>query len=123
VKSALERGLDPRGHRWEHTALEQDREQQILDWIKQNREGRTQHASYEKRTQGILQELIQFQVPITRGWINSLVLRCPDEIIQAKFPQEEQRLQVRRMFLERTMQNLNEYEYVQGRTAELQICI
>jgi hypothetical protein len=33
------------------------------------------------------------------------------------FPQEEQRLQVPGMFLERTMQNFN--EYVQDRTGEL----
>jgi hypothetical protein len=38
-----------------------------------------------------------------------------------KFPDEEQRLQISRVFLERTVQNLNEYEYeyVQGWTAEL----
>jgi hypothetical protein len=41
VKSALEHGLDPQGHRGKQTALEQDREQQILDWIKQNAEGST----------------------------------------------------------------------------------
>jgi hypothetical protein len=49
-----------------------------------------------------------------------LVLRDPDEIIQAKSsPQEEQRLQVPRVFLERTMWNLNDNEHVQDCTAEL----
>jgi hypothetical protein len=59
----------------------------------------------------------QFQVPITRGRVNSFVLGSPDEIIQAKSSrQEEQHLQVMRVFLERTVQNLN--EYVQGCIAE-----
>jgi transposase len=38
VKSTLEHGLNPPGHQGKHTALEQDREQQILDWIKQHAE-------------------------------------------------------------------------------------
>jgi hypothetical protein len=60
----------------------------------------------------------QFQVPITRGWVHSFILHDPDQIIEAKSPpKEEQRLQVPRVFLERTVQNLN--EYVQGGTAEL----
>jgi glutamine cyclotransferase len=41
-------------------------------------------------------------------------------LLQAKSsPPEEQRLQVPRVFLQRTVQNLNEYEYIQGCTAEL----
>jgi hypothetical protein len=49
-----------------------------------------------------------------------LVLRDPDAIIQAKNSrQEEQRLQIARVFLEQTMQNLNEYEHVQGCPAAL----
>jgi hypothetical protein len=30
--------MDPPEHRGKHPALDQDREQQILDWIKQNAE-------------------------------------------------------------------------------------
>jgi hypothetical protein len=41
VKSALEHGVDPPGHRGKHTDLEHDREQQIIGWIKQNAEGNT----------------------------------------------------------------------------------
>jgi hypothetical protein len=60
----------------------------------------------------------QFHVPIAGGWVNSFVLHYSDEIIQTTHsPQEEQRLQVPRLFLERTVQNLN--EYIQGCTAEL----
>jgi hypothetical protein len=39
VKSALEYGLDPPGHRGKHAALEHNREEQLLDPIKQNAEG------------------------------------------------------------------------------------
>jgi hypothetical protein len=83
-------------------ALEQDREQQILDWIKQNAEGSTPVTRKEIREYCTS----QFQVPITRSDHSS-----------KNFPQEEQGLQVPRMFLKRTMQNLS--EYVQGWTPEL----
>jgi hypothetical protein len=60
----------------------------------------------------------QFQGPITRDCDNSVVLRYPEEIIQAKSArQEEQCLQVPRAFLHRTAQNLN--EHVQWCAAEL----
>jgi hypothetical protein len=50
----------------------------------------------------------QFQAPITRGWVNSFVPHCPDQIIQTKsIPEEEQLLQVPRVFLDRTVQDLN----------------
>jgi hypothetical protein len=50
--------------------------------------------------------------------MNSFVLRHPDRIFNTKsVPQEQQRLQVHRMFLERTVHDRN--EHVQGRAAEL----
>jgi hypothetical protein len=108
--------LDPPGHRGTHTSLEQDREQKILDWIKQNAEGSASVTRKEIKDYCTS----QFQVPITRGWVTSFVLRYPNEVIQAKSsPQEEQRLRVSRMFLERTLQNLNECEHVQGCPAEV----
>jgi hypothetical protein len=49
----------------------------------------------------------QLKVPITRGWVNSFVLRHLDKIIKTKsVPQEQQRLQIPRMFLERTEQSM-----------------
>jgi hypothetical protein len=58
----------------------------------------------------------QFKHSITRGWVGSLILRHADEIIQTKsVSQEQQRLQVPRLFLNRIVQNLN--EHVQGRVA------
>jgi hypothetical protein len=41
VKSTRVHELNPSGHQGKQTAFEQDREQQILDWIKQNAEGST----------------------------------------------------------------------------------
>jgi transposase len=85
VTLALEHGLDPPGHRGKQTALEQDREQQFLDWTKQTAESGTPVTRKEIKNYCTS----QFQVPITRGWVNSFVLHCPDEFIQAKsFPQE-----------------------------------
>jgi hypothetical protein len=50
--------------------------------------------------------------------VNSFVLpRCGDVLSTKSTPQEQQRLQVPRAFLERTIRNLN--EHVQGCTAEL----
>jgi hypothetical protein len=60
----------------------------------------------------------QFQIPITRGWVNSFVLRHFDDLIQTTSTQQEkQRLPIRRAFLERTVRNLN--KHVQGCVSEL----
>jgi hypothetical protein len=50
------------------------------------------------------------KVPISRGLVNSFVLRHPDKTIKTKsVPQEQQRLQVPRMFLQRAVYDLNEH--------------
>jgi hypothetical protein len=50
--------------------------------------------------------------------VNSFVLRHSDQIFKTKItPQEQQRFQVSRMFLERTVQDLK--EHVRGCVAEL----
>jgi hypothetical protein len=91
VKSALGHGMNSPGHRGKHTALEQDHEQQILDWIKQNAEDSTPVTRKEIKDY----RTSQFQVPMTRGSVKSFVLRSLDENIQEKGSlQEEQRLQV-----------------------------
>jgi hypothetical protein len=60
----------------------------------------------------------QFKASITLGWMNSLILRHRAQIIRTKsVPQEQQRLQVPRVLLERTVQNRN--EHVSGCVAEL----
>jgi hypothetical protein len=67
VKSALEHGLDPLGHRGKHSALEQDREQQMFHWINQNAEGSTPMTKREIEDYRTSQLQFQFQVSITRG--------------------------------------------------------
>jgi hypothetical protein len=60
----------------------------------------------------------QFQAPITRDEVSWFVLRDGEKVIQMKSaPQKEQCLQVRRVLLPRTVQDLN--EYVRRCTAEL----
>jgi hypothetical protein len=85
-----------------HPALHADREQQILDEIQQKAEQSTPVGKTERKDCCTT----QLKVPITRGWVNSFVRRHSDQIFKTKStPQEEQRLQVPRMFLERTEQN------------------
>jgi hypothetical protein len=103
VKSALEHALDQLGHRVKHTALEQDHEQQLFHWNKQDPESSMPVTRKEIKDYC----MNQFQVPITGGWANPFVLGDPDEIIQAiSSPREGQRLQAPRVFLERIVQNL-----------------
>jgi hypothetical protein len=75
VKLALEYRPDPPRHRWKHRALEQDREQQILDWIRQNAEGGRPVTRKEIKDHCTS----QFQASIAQGWANSFVLRHPDK--------------------------------------------
>jgi hypothetical protein len=91
VQSALAHGLELSGQRRKHTALDSHREQQILDWIHQNAEQSTPVSKMEIKNHCTG----QLKVPITHGWVNSFVLRHPDEIIETKsVPQEQQLLQV-----------------------------
>jgi Na+-transporting NADH:ubiquinone oxidoreductase subunit NqrC len=79
-----------------------DREQQILGWIQQQAErsapvGKTEIKDYCTT---------QLKARITRVWVNSFVRRDSDQIFKTKStPQEQQRLQGPRMFLERTEQS------------------
>jgi hypothetical protein len=103
VQSALAHGLELPGEREKYTALDADREQQNLDWIQETAEQSTSVSETETKDccTG------QLKVPITRGWVNSFGLRHPDETIETKsVDQEQQRLQVPRMFLERTGQSV-----------------
>jgi hypothetical protein len=112
--SGPEHRLGPLGHREKHTALDQGHEWQTLEWTQQN----------AKRNTPVIRKEIkdyyasQFHAPISRGWVNSFILRHPEDIIQIKrSPQEKQCLQVPRVFRERPAHNLK--AYVQGYTSEL----
>jgi hypothetical protein len=106
VQWALAHGLEPPEERGKRTAFDADREQQILDWIQQKADQSTPIGKAEIEYYCST----QLKVPIPRGWVNSFVLRHSDQIFKTKStPQEQQRLQVRRMFLERTVQDLKEH--------------
>jgi hypothetical protein len=60
----------------------------------------------------------EIKIKFPRGWVNSFVLQRSDKVIQTEnAPQEEQRSQVPRAHLERTIQDL--YDHVHGYVAEL----
>jgi transposase len=106
VQSTPAHGLEPSGEPGKHSALEADREQQILDWIQQKAEQSTPIGKTEIKDYCTT----ELKVPIARGWVNSFVLRHSDQIFKTKSThQEQQRLQVPRMFLERTVQDLKEH--------------
>jgi hypothetical protein len=78
VQAVLARGLNEPGQRGKHLALDQDREQQILDWIQQNAGEDT------AITRGEIMDYCtsQFKITSTREWVNSFVLRYSDEVRQ-----------------------------------------
>jgi transposase len=111
---ALAHGWQPPGERGKHFALDADHEQQILNWIQQKAEQSTPVEKTEIKNYCTT----QVKVLLTRGWVNSFVLRHSDQIFKTKSTsQEQQCLQVPRMFLERTVQDLK--EHVQKYVAEL----
>jgi hypothetical protein len=114
VKAALEHDMEPPGHQGKHSAIDDEYEQHILAWIQESAETSTPVTKTEIKDYCTR----EFQVAVTRGWVNSFVLRHAEEIIPTKrSPQDEQRLQVPRVLLARTIQELN--EHVKGCIAEL----
>jgi transposase len=98
--------MKPPGHRRKHSAIDEVHEQQIIAWIQKSAETSTPVTKTEIKDYCTR----EFQVAVTRGWVNSFVLRHALEIIPTKSsPQEEQRLQVPRVFLDRAIQELNEH--------------
>jgi transposase len=86
VQSALAHGLELRRERGKQTALDHQREQQILDWIQQNAEQSTPVSTTEIKDYCTG----QLKVPITRSWVNSFVLRHPEKNIKTKSVPQEQ---------------------------------
>jgi hypothetical protein len=100
--SALAHSLESPGQREKHTALDYYRDEQILDRIQQNAE---KHTSISKKK--IKDHCIsQFKASTICNWVNSFILRDPDGIIQTKsVPEEQQRVQVPQVFLEKIEQS------------------
>jgi hypothetical protein len=102
VQSACVHGLDPPEERVKHLALDTVRERPILDWIQQKAEQSTPIGKTEIKDYCTT----RLKLPITRGSVNSFVRRHSDQIFKTKSThQEQERLQVLRMFLERTEQS------------------
>jgi hypothetical protein len=76
----LAHGLDEPGQREKYAALDQDREQHILDWIRQNAE---QDIPVTK-TEIMDHCTTEFKIRFTLGWGNSFVLRTSDDVIHTK---------------------------------------
>jgi hypothetical protein len=86
VQSELAHGLELPGERGKHPALDRDREQQIPDWIQQKAEQSTPVGKTEIKDCCIT----QLNVLITRGCVNSVVLRDSHQIFETKsIPQEQ----------------------------------
>jgi hypothetical protein len=114
VQAAVTHGLYEPGQRGKHIAIDQDRKQQILDWIQQKAEQKTRVMRGEIMNYCTS----QFKIKSTRGLVNSSVLRHSDDVIQTQSrPEEERRSQILRAFLERIIQDL--HNYIQGCVAEL----
>jgi hypothetical protein len=94
--------------------MDEDREREILAWISQ------QAAKRTPITRRNLREHVttKYDLPTTRGWVNSFISRHIDEICQMKSsPQEAEHLEVPRCFLDQTLLRIS--EFVQSRPAEL----
>jgi hypothetical protein len=114
AQAALAHELDDPGQRGKHAARDEDREQQILDWIRPNAEQDTP----VRKTEIMDHYTAKFKIKSTRGCVNSFVLQHLGDVIQTKSaPQDEQWLQVPRACLERKVKDLN-YQ-VQGCVTDL----
>jgi hypothetical protein len=86
----------------------------MLDWIRQSAEQDTPLTKEEIKNYCTT----QFRISMTRGWLNSFVLRHSGDVVQTTSTQQEaQRSQVPRAFLERTIWNFN--GHVQGCVVKL----
>jgi hypothetical protein len=114
VQRALENGWNTPTSRGRHPAMHPESEAKILQWVGNNYEQsnpvtRTEILHYCER---------KFNVPATRGWVDSFILRHQSELIEKKIlPQEEPRLQVPRVFLDETIRAME--ASVQNRPADL----
>jgi hypothetical protein len=114
VKAALENGLEPPKVRGRHFAFDDDSEAEILDWI----EKRADKSRPVTRTDLRRYCETKYSTSISRGWVDSFILRHRDLLRETKStPQEEARLEVPRVFLDETIRCLR--EYVHGMKAEL----
>jgi hypothetical protein len=100
IMSALAHGLESPEMRGRHQELTEDREREILAWINKCA---TKSRPITRRD---LREHVtaEYDVPTTRGPVNSLLGRHIGEFCAARSsPQEAQRLEIPHCFLEQTL--------------------
>jgi hypothetical protein len=97
-----------------HPATDEGLEAEILEWIE------AQAEKYNPATRTDLHQRYQakYSVAISRGWVDSFILRHRDELGETKStPQKDARLEVPRIFLNETVHCLR--ESVHGMKAKL----
>jgi hypothetical protein len=110
----LANSLNERKSRGRHLALSVESGANILAWITDKAEKSA--AVTRTDIQNYCREICKIEV--TRGWVDSFISRHSAELIERKSsPQNEPRLQVRRVFLDQTARSM--HDAVQGRLADL----
>ena len=100
VHSALANGLSPPKSRGRHLTVDAESDANILAWIKKQAEKNA--AVTRTDIKNYCHEVCRLEV--SRGWVDSFILRHSAELTEKKSsPQEEPRLQVPRIFLEETI--------------------
>jgi hypothetical protein len=114
LKAALANGLGPPKVRGRHPAIDEGSEAEILEWI----EAQAEKCNPATRTNFCQHCQSKCSVTISRGWVDSFILRNRDELAETKSkPREDARLEVLRIFLNETLGCLG--EYVREMKAEL----
>jgi hypothetical protein len=114
VKAELANGLEPPKVRVPHPVIDEGSEAEILEWI----ESQAEKCNPATRTDLRQHCQAKYSPAISRGWVDSFILRHRDELVEMKStPQEDARVKVAGIFLDETMRCLG--EYVHGMKAEL----
>jgi hypothetical protein len=114
ISQALAHGLEPPEARGRHPAFDAEIEDELLLWIEANAAKSTAVTARDVRAH--LES--RYHMPASRGWVNSFIGRHLDRLCKAKsVPQETQRLEVPRCFLDESIQCIA--QFVHGRPAEL----
>jgi hypothetical protein len=100
--------------RGRHLALDADIEGELLLWIETNAAKST--AVTARDFHAYIGS--HYNIPVSRGWVNAFVGRHLERVWKAKsLPQEVQRLEIARCFLDETIQYIA--QFLHGRPAEL----
>jgi hypothetical protein len=114
VKSALANGMEPPKVRGHHFPIDQGSEAGIMEWIESQAEKR------DTVTRADLRHYCQakYSASISRGWVDSFILRRRDDLAEIKsMRQEDTRLEIPRVFLNETICCLR--EHIEGMKGEL----